>query len=111
MGIELVPEIDQRHLRRLIRQYQYGARKCFWCGGQVIYSGTDDASMTMDHVLPRAKGGTDGGRRKENMVVAHRWCNGQRGDSTDWVPRALWPQFPPPDSQKRAMRRFGIHVR
>lgn len=38
-----------------------------------------DGDWTVDHVIPRAVGGTD---RRENLVLAHRRCNGTRGMAT-----------------------------
>lgn len=38
---------------------------------------TEDDPMTIEHVLPKARGGTDD---LENLEVAHLSCNGKKGD-------------------------------
>lgn len=40
----------------------------------------------MDHVIPRAKGGSNA---VENLRLAHRRCNSRRGSR---VPELLWPE-------------------
>ncbi len=37
--------------------------------------------VTLDHVIPRADGGTDAW---ENLMVAHKWCNERRGTGSLW---------------------------
>lgn len=44
--------------------------RCAYCGG---------VATTLDHVLPRCRGGRDGW---ENTVAACRDCNGRKGDRT-----------------------------
>jgi len=48
------------------------AFKCAYCG-------RSDLPLTIDHVLPRAQGGTDAW---ENLVCACTICNNKKGDST-----------------------------
>lgn len=38
----------------------------------MVFWGTNRWSVTIEHLLPRAKGGTNA---LENLVLAHRWCN------------------------------------
>ncbi|MFE2848683.1 HNH endonuclease [Streptomyces scopuliridis] len=48
--------------------------QCFYCGGDF----TDpDNPCEVEHVRPRAAGGTDA---LVNLVPAHRWCNNAKGD-------------------------------
>lgn len=39
----------------------------------------DTWAATLDHIIPRAQGGTDD---PANLRLAHRWCNSVRGDTT-----------------------------
>ena len=40
----------------------------------------DDWAPTLDHIIPRSKGGT---HDVSNLRTAHRWCNSVRGDRDD----------------------------
>ena len=42
-------------------------------------SPNDTWAATLDHIVPRAQGGTDDAG---NLRLAHRWCNSVRGDTT-----------------------------
>ena len=84
--------------------------RCWVCGGEVDRAAPPGApgSPTIDHVLPRARGGTS---EPANLRLAHRRCNGQRGSrlpELDWPPELaavrsapLWPVV------RRALRRPG----
>ena len=50
---------------------------CAYCGNPPI----DDASLTLDHVKPRAKGGED---RPSNCIPACKKCNHSKG-SQEWA--------------------------
>ena len=50
---------------------------CAYCGNPPI----DDASLTLDHVKPKAKGGED---KTSNCIPACKRCNHSKG-SEDWV--------------------------
>jgi len=45
---------------------------CHWCGEPA----TADDPFTADHLVPRARGGTND---RSNLVGAHRSCNSRRG--------------------------------
>jgi 5-methylcytosine-specific restriction endonuclease McrA len=45
--------------------------RCFYCDAPV------GAKATVDHLIPRAYGGTD---EPANIVLAHRRCNQRKGD-------------------------------
>lgn len=47
-------------------------RECHWCGVRLTF---DEA--TVDHRVPRAKGGTDA---SENLVIACVPCNTEKAD-------------------------------
>ncbi|MDP9396578.1 MAG: HNH endonuclease [Actinomycetota bacterium] len=84
--------------------------RCWICGGDVDRAAprSGPGSPSIDHVLPRARGGTS---ERGNLRLAHRWCNGQRGSrlpELDWPPELvaaqpapLWPVV------QRAVRRPG----
>ena len=47
--------------------------RCYWCN-----RGEEDAGkMTLDHVIPRSKGGSN---RQENKVLSCAACNGLKGN-------------------------------
>lgn len=48
-------------------------------GHRCMYCGTHDGRMTVDHILPRLRGGTDSW---ENLVCACHPCNNQKGNRT-----------------------------
>lgn len=43
------------------------------------YSPNDEWSPTLDHIIPRSRGGSDD---ESNLRTAHAWCNSVRGDET-----------------------------
>ena len=57
---------------------------CWICGKPVnkrlkwVKGGRNDNYGTVDHVIPRSKGGTDD---KRNLRLAHNLCNNQRNDT------------------------------
>lgn len=53
------------------------ANRCAYCGQPPI----DDASLTMDHVRPKSKGGED---RTSNVIPACARCNNKKG-SDEWL--------------------------
>jgi 5-methylcytosine-specific restriction enzyme A len=60
--------------RRLLRE-QGGV--CAWCG-QPLDAGTAERFPTLDHVIPRSRGGSNDA---DNIVVACLACNAGRGQS------------------------------
>jgi 5-methylcytosine-specific restriction endonuclease McrA len=50
-------------------------RDGYRCG----YCGRGDLPLTVDHIIPKAKGGTDSW---ENLVCACTFCNNRKGDRT-----------------------------
>ncbi len=69
----------KKHRNELLVTQKYG---CYWCGKKLRLptSGSRDNRVdnlaTMDHVIPRTKGGID---KCGNFVVACRACNVKRG--------------------------------
>lgn len=63
---------------------------CYWCGIRVHYARrghrnfvNDDTQATRDHLQPRSAGGVGS---LDNVVVACKRCNNERGARTDWIP-------------------------
>ena len=71
-----------RWVGKAIRQriYERDGHQCVWCGSP---------GDTLDHVIPRALGGT---HRPANLVTACGSCNAKRGKASafEWIQR-LWP--------------------
>lgn len=66
--------------------------RCFWCGRHF----DDLVTPTVDHVVPRLKGGPSWA---ENEVAACRRCNAERGHTSpvEWLEECLrrgWPADP-----------------
>ncbi len=55
--------------KNILRRDQY---KCGYCG-------RGDLPLTVDHIIPKAKGGIDAW---ENLVCACTFCNNKKGDHT-----------------------------
>lgn len=59
--------------RRRDRLYEVGGGRCHYCECELSRE-----AMTIDHVIPLAKGGPNS---QDNMVIACRACNEAKGDS------------------------------
>jgi len=53
-------------------------------GFKCAYCGRSDLPLTIDHIIPRAKGGSDSW---ENLISACTFCNNRKGDRTPWEAR------------------------
>lgn len=61
--------------------YQRDDYTCWLCGDLVDMTAngkTDDWAPSLDHVVPRSKGGA---HDESNLKTAHRWCNSVRSDT------------------------------
>jgi len=62
--------------RHLLRQ----STKCSLCGDHI----TDMKDASVDHIIPKSRGGSDA---LDNLQIAHRSCNEQKGNRLDgWDP-------------------------
>jgi 5-methylcytosine-specific restriction endonuclease McrA len=63
-------------------------------GFKCAYCGRSDLPLTIDHIVPRARGGSDSW---ENLVCACTACNNRKGDRTPWEARMdmLYKPFKP----------------
>lgn len=62
------------------------SKACYWCGRRVRYGmGSHNLpnQATREHLKPRSLGGRNG---KDNIVVACRQCNTDRGREETWIP-------------------------
>lgn len=62
-------------MRREIAEAQ--GWRCYYCGCEVFEERGWSDSATLDHVVPRARGGTDA---RDNLVVACALCNEVKAD-------------------------------
>lgn len=63
--------------------YERDDYQCKLCGDLVDMNANpqrDDWAPTLDHIIPRSKGGT---HDESNLRTTHRWCNSVRGDRDD----------------------------
>ena len=75
-NLEAMTRKEAKHLwRKAIKSAWCNC--CAYCGNPPI----DDASLTLDHVKPKAKGGED---ITSNCIPACKRCNHSKG-SEDWV--------------------------
>lgn len=67
--------------RTVIRLYERDGGWCRLCGLAVDRRGSDEAQRaTIDHILPRSKGGKD---NLENLQLAHASCNLAKGNKLE----------------------------
>ena len=79
--------------------------KCHYCGEQMDWKTHSARQATIDHKVPRSRGG---GTHIENKVAACWRCNTLKSDMTDEEFRARWPDpsdIPPAFPNWRAQRR------
>lgn len=86
MGDLLVRWRAWRADARAARRNRSRARECFYCG--VAFDGRGALERTVDHRLPRSRGGAEG---LANLVFACRACNQRKADQleADFV-RSAW---------------------
>ena len=59
--------------KRLLKRDGY---KCHWCNNRMTFKRVNDPTFcTIDHVIPRSKGGSN---KLRNLVLACKWCNNTR---------------------------------
>lgn len=63
------------------KSYKNKADKCFYCLLSVQELKSRGIYMTVDHVIPKGKGGSD---EAENLVTACERCNNAKNDSLMW---------------------------
>jgi len=73
---------QKRAAMRVLHEMQGGL--CAFCRFAVAHPDSpdrpeheDDLSPTLEHVIPRGRGGSN---RQSNLLLAHRVCNEERGD-------------------------------
>jgi 5-methylcytosine-specific restriction endonuclease McrA len=81
----------KKKYRKEKRILGWSTRVCHWCGDPM-----ESGKRTLDHVIPLSRGGRD---VIENMVLACKQCNTERGNST----------APPPTAAKRRAERMATY--
>lgn len=66
-----VTVVRKQYVRRMERGIPV---YCGICNGQIL----DKKSLTVDHVIPRSKGGSN---RIDNLQPAHKMCNEYKADN------------------------------
>jgi len=71
---------NQKRELRTVLKLRHG--RCFWCGHQF----TKNSKVTIDHVIPFSRGGTD---TIDNLQVCCRECNHMKGHlfPDEWIER------------------------
>ena len=64
-----------KELRRSLSESQN--HRCCWCGQRCDDHGNGDLRATIEHVIPRDRGGSN---KRHNLVMACRRCNTIRGN-------------------------------
>jgi len=88
--------------RAIMYWYTKGQRRCL-CGRQLVWSGNGSNLATIDHIVPKSRGGT---RRLTNLLIVCQGCNHERGNKklSIWakeksLPKLKWIR----DKEKLAM--------
>lgn len=68
------------------RIYERDGWVCQLCDEPVDPGATDVWRPTLDHIVPRSKGGSDD---PSNLRLAHMWCNSVRGDESFYTAEVL----------------------
>lgn len=85
----LTPPVGGKRIMKLAHRDGW---KCAYCGVETCFTGKDGPKATVDHVVPKSKGGLD---HLSNCVVACEECNGAKADQEDWSP----PEVDEPKSE------------
>ena len=78
--------------KRIIKLAHRDGWQCAYCGVETGFTGNSPRRATVDHVVPKSKGGLD---HLSNCVVACAACNAAKGDQVDWSP----PEVDEPKSE------------
>lgn len=89
-----------------LRVYMRDGFECTYCGAPPDFT---TRSLTIDHVVPRSRGGTN---KPSNLVTACRACNSARQDSTirEWLMRDR-RFFRSPEATRKLIRTFRQRAR
>lgn len=85
----LTPPVGGKRIMKLAHRDGW---QCAYCGVETCFTGKDGPKATVDHVVPKSKGGLD---HLSNCVVACEECNGAKADQEDWSP----PEVDEPKSE------------
>lgn len=75
----------------LVKKFGLGQRRCGFCCIQLNFASGQSNSVSVDHIIPKSKGGTSG--QVNSFMVCAR-CNSERGDTNfmEWVTRKDFPR-------------------
>lgn len=76
----LTPPVGAKRIMKLAHRDGW---QCAYCGVETCFTGKEGPKATVDHVVPKSKGGLD---HISNCVVACDACNGAKADQEDWSP-------------------------
>jgi 5-methylcytosine-specific restriction endonuclease McrA len=76
----LTPPVGARRIMKLAHRDGW---RCAYCGVETSFTGRDGPRATVDHVVPKSKGGLS---HLANCVVACQACNNAKGDQEEWSP-------------------------
>ena len=76
----LTPPVGGKRIMKIAHRDGW---RCAYCGVETCFTGRDGPRATVDHVVPKSKGGLD---NLSNCVVACQACNAAKGDQEDWSP-------------------------
>ena len=85
----LMPPVGGKRIMKLAHRDGW---ECAYCGAETCFTGRDGPKATVDHVVPKSKGGLD---HMSNCVVACEACNAAKADQEDWTP----PEVDEPKSE------------
>ena len=79
----LTPPVGGKRVMKLAHRDGW---RCAYCGAETCFTGRDGPKATVDHVVPKSKGGLD---HLSNCVVACEACNAAKADQEDWSPEEV----------------------
>ena len=82
----LMPPVGGKRIMKLAHRDGW---QCAYCGVETCFTGRDGPKATVDHVVPKSKGGLD---HLSNCVVACDACNSAKGDQEGWSPQVDEPK-------------------
>jgi 5-methylcytosine-specific restriction endonuclease McrA len=94
----LTPPVGARRIMKLAHRDGW---RCAYCGVETCFTGRDGPRATVDHVVPKSKGGLN---HMANCVVACEACNNAKADQEEWSP----PEVDEPKAEIPKERLAGV---
>lgn len=67
---------EERRKKLRLEVFRRDGYRCFYCGFHADTE-ADKKALTLDHIIPRSKGGSD---KRKNLVTACQPCNQRKGN-------------------------------